>query len=186
MKTKAKGSFGVLLVAIIILLVGSVVINTTVNNIDGTSYQNNVTASNTATVYSVVPMLLVMGGVIAVIAVMMWYISTPERFFITNKKIQKIISFLDVTTYYFAYGLLCYAIFGTIATLFYLSYRLLLTAGETGVGIEIGKWIAIIIGFYFLTAGAGYLFKRFFWNKYQERKKEKSYIKNLNDLPKVG
>ena len=186
MEMKAKGSFFVLVIALVILVVGFFTINTTLNSIDGTSYQNNITANNTNTVYGIVPVLIMMGGVIGVISILLWYVSSPHRYYTTNIYITKIISFLDITTYYFAYGLLCYAIFGTIAVLFYIAYRLILVSGETGVGFEIGKWIAVLLGFYFLTAGAGYLFKRYFWNKLQERRKEKEYIKNLDDLPKVG
>lgn len=178
-------TIGILVSAIMILGVGYMIINTVVDSIDGTSAQNNVTAMNTNTVYGIVPLFLLLGAFVLIIGLSVWYVSTPERYFTANKHIEKIIKFLSTTITYFAYGLFCYAIFGTVAVLLYLSYRLLLFAGETGAGIEIGKWIAVIIGFYFLTAGVGYVFKRYFWDKYKERKLEKQCKENLEDLPKI-
>ena len=179
----SPATIGIVLVAILILVVGFVSITSVVDSIDGTNAMNNCTAATTNTVYGIVPMLILVGGMVLVVGLISWYVSTPYRYQITNKRIKKLISFLNTTTVYFAYGLLSYAIFGTVAVCLYLAYRLTLVAGETGVGIEIGKWILIIVAFYFATAGIGYLFKRFIWNKYQKRKEELKMVENMKELP---
>lgn len=177
------GHLGILITAIIVLLVSFFVFSSVVDSIDGTNDINNCTASTTSTVYGIVPGFIMIGAIVAIVGFISFYVSSPYTFQITNKKIKKILSFLNTTTIYFAYGLFCYAIFGTVAVSIYLAYRLTLVAGETGVGIEIGKWILIIVVFYFATAGVGYLFKRFIWNKYKERKAEVEVKENMKMLP---
>jgi hypothetical protein len=185
METKAKGSFFLLVIAITVIAIGYLTIGVTVNSIDGTSAPNNLTAENVDTFYSVTGPIAVLIPVIIIISMLLWYISSPERYQTTNKKLEKILTFLDITTYYFAFGLMCYAIVGTISVALYVLFRLSMYAGETGAGPEIGKWILILIGFYLGTAGVGYLFKKYAWDKYQKRKQEKEYVENIQSLPGV-
>jgi len=185
METKGKGSFFLLIIALTVISIGYLTIGVTVNSIDGTSAPNNLTAENVDTFYSVTGPVAVLIPVILFVSMFLWYISTPERFQVTNKKLEKILNFLDLTTYYFAFGLMCYAIIGTISVALYVLFRISMYAGETGVSSEIGKWILILIVFYFGTAGVGYLFKKYVWDKYKKRKQEKEYVNNIESLPGV-
>lgn len=180
---KAKGSFILLITALLILGVGYATINITSNAIDGTNDKINATVSNTNTVYSIVPSILIVIAIMAVIPIVIWYVSSTERYQKGHRTIIRILKFLDTTTYYFAFGLISYAIFGSIAGLVYLLYNVALYAGETGVGIDIAKWISIGILFFFGTALIGYLFKKYIWNKWMKRRKEMEYKRNMEELP---
>lgn len=180
---RGKGSFLLLITGIVVLVLAYGIFMSITSSIDGSSAHNNLTASTTNSVYSVVPIVLVIGTIITVIAVVNYSLSTTERYRKTNATIKRIVEFLDKTTYYFAFGLFAYAIFGAIGGGVYLTYRLLTMPGAGGVSIELGKWILIIVTFFFATAGIGYLFERFIWKRYKERKKEAEVI---NDLPKVS
>jgi len=186
MENKAKGSFLVLVVAIAILSVGYFVLTTVNSSIDGQNDYYNATASTSNTVFSIVNVVVLIGAVIACIGLVSYYVSTPERYKSTNKHIIKILEFLDVTTYYFAYGLLAIVCIGVPSILIYLAYRLVSYSAETGVGVDIGKWVVIVIGLYFGIAALGYLFKKKIWDKWRKRKletKEAEYKTNLKYLP---
>jgi len=183
MKNKYPGSFFILVISLIILMVGFSIVNSVTNSIDGTNDINNATVGSTNTFYSIAPGMVILCFLVLIIGFASWYVSSDERYQITNKHISNIVAFLNTTTHYFAYGLFAYAIFGTAAVCMYLAYRLSLVAGETGIGIEIGKWLLIIVVLYFVTAGIGYLFKRYIWNKYQDRKAEAKRISLFKELP---
>lgn len=180
---RGKGSFLLLVTGIVILVLAYGIFMSIASSIDGSSDYNNITAASTNSVYSVVPIVLVIGAIVATVAIVNYSLSTTERYRKTNATVRKIIDFLDKSTYYFAYGLFAYAIFGTIGGGVYLSYRLLTIPGAGGVSIELGKWILIIVTFFFVTAGIGYLFEKYIWKRYKERKRESQAI---NDLPKVN
>lgn len=183
MRGKGKGSFALLVTAIIILVVAYGVFMGITQSMDGTNSHNNLTASTTNTVYGIVPLVLVIAAIVAFIGICNFYISSGERFRRINARFRWILDFLDTTTYYFTYGLFAYAIFGTVGGGAYLSYRIFTMPGAGGVSLEIGKWILIIIAFFFVTALVGYLFERYPWRKWKERKRESQAI---NDLPQVG
>lgn len=179
-----KGNFLMLIISVTLLLIGYVVFTSIVGQIDGTNDYNNATASNVSTVYGFVPMLVMVISIIFAVGLVSWYVSTPERYSMTNKYIVKLLEFLDKTTHYFAFGIFAYATFGSIAVATYLIYRLSMYAGETGVGIDILKWVGIIVLFYFGTAFIGYLFKKYFWNKYKKRKEERERLSIIEELPR--
>jgi len=183
MRGKGKGSFALLVTALIILLVAYGIFMSITHSIDGTNSYNNLTASTTNTVYGIVPLFLVIGAIVAFIGMCSFYTSNGERFRRINARFRWILDFLDAATYYFAYGLFAYAIFGTVGGGAYLSYRIFTMPGAGGVSLEVGKWILIILAFFFTTAIVGYLFERYPWRKWKERKRESQAIK---ELPQVG
>lgn len=180
---KAKGSFGLMMTAIIILALAFGVFTSISSSIDGTNDYNNVTASSTNTVYGIVPLVLVIGAVVLSVAFINWYVSSTTNYRKVNKTIDKILTFLDTSTYYFGFGLFAYAIFGTVAFGIYLSYRMLTIPGAGDVSFEIGKWILIIITFFFATAGIGYLFEKKLWSRWRKRKEEQKHYETMQELP---
>jgi len=185
MENNRSGAFLLLIVCAVILTIGYFAFNFASSSIDGTSASNNVTAGVTNTVSSIIPMLLIVVAFVIIVGLISWSVSSTKRYQIVNKRVEKILAFLDTTTIYFGYGLLAYAIFGTIGLSLYLIYRLTIVAGETGVGFAIGKILLIIIVVFFGTAGVGYLFKKYIWDKWKERKAEKERLIVINDLPKA-
>jgi len=182
MNKNAKGSFIMLVIALVVIGVGYLVVNTA-NTIDGTSPANNLAVSNINTVYSIYPAMLMVIAVVIVLGIIGYYVSTPTRYLKTHKFLAKIFEFLDTTTYYFAFGLMFFAICGVIAISVYLLLTVITFAGESGAGIEIGKWIAICVAGYFGIAGVGYLFKRFLWDKWKNTKAQALYQENMKELP---
>jgi len=79
-----------------------------------------------------------------------------------------------------------FAICGVVALAVYVLMTVVSYAGESGVGIEIGKWIVICIVGYFGIAGVGYLFKKFVWDKYKKTKQLAQYKQAMEELPKGG
>jgi len=188
MESKGKGSFLMLVVALVILGVGYLVLNTTTGSIDGQNDYYNVTASTSNTVFNITGFVLVICSFIAIVGLSFYYVSTPERYKKSNKRIYKILIFLDTTTYYFAFGILAIVCIGIPSILIYVAYRLISYSAETGVGTEIGKWVLVAIVAYFGVAGLGYLFKKYLWDKWQKRKKEAKedeYKENLKCLPGI-
>ena len=179
----AKGSFLMLFIALVVIGVGYLVFVTTVDSIDGTSSANNLACDNAATAFSVFPPLLFVIAIVAIFGIIGFYISTPTRYLKTHKFLGKIFDFLDMTTYYFAFGLMFFAICGVIAISLYLLLAVINFAGDSGAGIEIGKWILICVGGYFGIAGVGYLFKKFIWDRWKRTKEKAEYIKNMKELP---
>jgi len=182
---KKKGSFMLLFIALLVLGVGYLVFSTTINAIDGTSPQMNATCSNAGTIYSVYPPILMLIAIVAVFSIITWYISTPDRYLSTHKFLAKIVKFLDTTTYYFAFGLAFLAICAVTVVAVYFLYSLVTFAGESGIGLEVGKWALLIVGAYFGIAGVGYLFKKFIWDKYKKTKEEARYKLTMKELPKT-
>ena len=180
-----KGSFIFLIVAVSILIIGHFAFGTVSNSIPQTNTYNNNTVSTVGTVTGLIPMLIMIIAVMFVIGFVTWYVSSPTNFAKGHKYLFKVLYFLDKTTYYFAFGLFAYAIFGSIAVATYLLIRLSTIAGKSGLGFEIGKWILIIISFYFGTAVIGYLFHKYIWKKYKQRKEEIEALSNIKELPGV-
>jgi len=160
-----KGSFFMLISSVIILLLGYFAFGAVTSSISETNSYNNATISSVNTVTGIVPLILIVMSIMVILVLVRWYVDTEENYNKGNKIISKILTFLDKTTFYFAFGLFSYAIFGTIAVSIYLLFRLSVIAGESGVGFEIGKWIVIAISFYFGTALIGYLFHKYIWFK---------------------
>lgn len=183
MENKAKGSFVTLVTAMIILAVSFGIFTSISSSIDGSNEYNNMTASTTNTVYGIVPLFLVIGAIIVTIAIINWYVSSNKNYRKVNETLAKILSFLDTSTYYFAFGLFAYAIFGAVGGGIYLSYRILTMPGAGEISFEIGKWILIIITFFFATAGIGYLFEKKIWSKWRKRKEEQKNCETINQLP---
>ena len=183
MNPNARGSFLMLVIALVVICVGYLALNVTVNSIDGTSAANNLAAVNSNTVFSIYPPLLMIIGIVAFFVIVSYYISSPNRYLKTHKFLAKIFEFLDATTYYFAFGLMFFAICSVIGVAIYLLITALSVAGESGAGIEIGKWILIAVAFYFGTAGVGYLFKKSIWDKWKKTKTQALYQENMKELP---
>ena len=179
--TNHKGSFTLLIVVLIILGISYLVLSVITGQIDGTSNANNATASNMATATNMIPPIIILVSIILGLAFFSYYVSNIQRYQIINARLNRLIDFLDLTTYYFAYGLLAFAIFGSIGLSTYLLYRLTLIPGAAGASSELGKYILLIIVAYFVIAGIGYLFKKKLWDKYKARKAEKE---NWDELPK--
>jgi len=183
MNHKGNGSFLMLIIAIVVLAVGFLVFTSVINDIDGTTPANNLTCSAVNSTYNIyAPMLVVIVACI-ILGLMFFHISSPERYLKNHKFLMNIIAFFDTTTYYFAFGLMFIAICAVVITATYLLISLLSVAGESGVGIEIGKWALILIAGYFGIAGIGYLFKKYVWDRWQKTKKQAEYIKNMEELP---
>ena len=178
-----KGSFILLIVAASILLLGSFAFNVIKNEIPQTNSYNNCTVDSVGTVTGLVPMIIMIIAVMIAVGLVTWYVSTPTNYIKGHKYLEKALLFLDKTTFYFAFGIFSYAIFGSIAVATYLLFRVSTIAGETGIGLEIGKWIIIIISFYFATAVIGYLFHKYIWEKYKKRKEERELLSNMNEIP---
>jgi hypothetical protein len=183
---KGSGSFMVLITSAIILIVGYGVYMSIASSIDGTDAYNNATAASTNTVYGIVPLIIIVIAILSVIGLINWYISSAENYQKTHKWIIKILFFMDKTTYYFAFGLLSYAIFSTVAFSVYLMIRLFTTPGAGEISFTIVKWILIIITFFFVTAGVGYVFEKKIWIKWKERKEEQKRLNLMNELPTVN
>ena len=179
-------AFAMLVTAIIILCLAYGAFIGVTSSIDGTNDHNNVTASSTSTAYSIVPIVVVIATILALVSSINFYVSSAERFQKINKKFSAVINFLNTTTTYFAFGLLAYAIFGTIAFGLYLSYRMLTAPGAGEASFTIIKYIATLIIFFFVTAGVGYIFKNKLWDKYKKRKEEQEHYKTQQELPGVS
>jgi len=179
--TNHKGSFILLITVLIILGLSYLVFSLITGQIDGTSNVNNATAANMATATNIIPLVIVMVSIILGLALFSYYVSNIQRYQIINIRIRKILDFLDTTTYYFGYGLLAFAIFGSIGLSTYLLYRLTLIPGVAGTSGEIGKYILLLIVAYFAITGIGYVFKKKLWDKYKARKAEKE---NWDEIPK--
>jgi hypothetical protein len=184
MEHKGKGSFILMIVAIIILVLAYVAFSVTTSSIDGTNDYNNCTASTINTISGIVPMAVMIGSIVVAVVMINWYISSTHNYQKTHKTIHKIFIFLDTATHYFAFGLFAYAIFGTVAVSAYLSYRIFTMPGVGTTSFEVGKWILILIMFFFATAGVGYLFETKIWKKYKERKEEQERLETMEELPK--
>ena len=183
MKQNVKGSFLMLVIALVIIGIGYLVFFSVSDSIDGTSSANNLACDNVASFYSIYPPIIMVIAIVIILGFISYYISTPTRYLKTHKYLSKIVEFLDATTYYFAFGLLFFAICGVVAVAVYLLLTVISFAGESGAGIEIGKWALILIGAYFGIAGVGYLFKKFIWDKWKKTKEKAEYLKNMEELP---
>ena len=187
MENKARGSFIALVLIIAILGMAYFTFGSVSDSIDGTSAANNVTAGYTNTVSGIIPVAIMLVAIALAVGFIAWYVRSAENYQKANNKIQKLLDFLDMSVYYFAYGCLAYVIFGTVAFSVYLVYRLTVVAGETGAGIALGKIALIAVVVFFGTAGIGYLFKKYIWDKWQERKAEKQRLQLINEeLPGVN
>lgn len=167
--------------AIAIVALGYVVFNTVVNSVP--SFQRsatmNVTSTTGSTVFNIFGIVLVIGVIMAIISLMYYYVSTPERY----KKPGKVFKFIIATTYYFGWGLLSLVIFAVPTFLIWFMYQYTVVEGNVGSFVEVAKWIVILIGFYFGTAALGYAMKKKIFDKWIERRKEVQYEKNIDELP---
>lgn len=185
MQSKYQGSFAILIVAVVVLAVGYFAFNYITSGISGphASQMTNATVSLGSSTFTVLPPLLAVGAILMIVFLVMYYVSTPERY----KKPSKIFNFLNTTTYYFGWGLLCFVIIAVPTYLLYLLAQYSLEHATSGSIIEIVKWIGIILGAYFGLAGFGYVMKKKLVDKWSLRRKEKKQEveiqENIKELP---
>ena len=120
MKSRGRGSFIMLVVALAVIGVGYVAINSATNSIDGTSPANNLAVANVDSAYNMIGPLITVVAIVVVFGLAGYYISSPSRYLKTHKFLAKIFDFLDTTTYYFAFGLMFFAICGVVVISVYL------------------------------------------------------------------
>lgn len=182
MNHRGKGSTLVIITAIIIFGVGYLTFQTFTNGLSDSS-QNNLTTSidATSTVFNIGGIVLMIGAMLAIIGIVYYYVSTPERYRKYNSKLRKIIQFLDTSTYYFGYGLLCLVILAIPSVLTWFLYQFVVIEGEGGSLLEVLKWIGLIVVLYFGIAGVGYVFKRKLVDKWKKRREENRY--DMSELP---
>jgi len=182
MEHKGKGSTTIIILAIVVFVVGYLTFTTFTGNMSESSASNlSSTVDATNTVFNIGGMVLVIGAMMAIIGIAYYYVSTPERYRKHNRRIQKLLAFLDTSTYYFGYGLLGIVIIAIPSVLIYFMFNYVVVEGEGGSLLEVFKWIGIIVGIYFGIAGIGYVFKNKLWDKWQQRRKENRY--DMSDLP---
>jgi len=185
-KEKIKvATMGVVAVFIICLIGWGIftAFTTSLGSSDSYATQNTTSAIDASnTVFSIGGVLLIPLAVIAIIMILVYFSSTPERF----ENIGKIAEFLVDATYYFGYGLLAIVIVVLPAYLIYLLYNYTVLDGHAGEVVPVLKWIGIIVVAFFAISALGYGFKKKIVNKFSERFKEKEIKKNMEELPKVN
>lgn len=173
-----------LVTAIIILVAGFVTFTTISNSVSGpqSSASMNCTMDSGATFFNIIGLVVMIGSILVVMVVISYYVSTPQRYKKHSARIEKIIKFLQASTQYFGYGLLCISICAVPAFLTWFLFQYTVVEGNAGSLLEVLKWVGILVGLYFGIAGIGYLFKKKIVDKWRKRKEEnKTY--DLNELP---
>ena len=178
---KVNSITGMVIVLIIVLL-GWVGFSTLKESISSptTSSQMNTTMSVGNSVYNIIGIVFLLGAACLILGFLFYWVSSPERF----KKPNKLIKFLSTSLYYFGFGCLGLTIIAIPAYLAYFMYTYTIVEGNAGAMIDIIKWILIGIVAFFGIAGFGYVFKKKFVDKLNDRLTEKEYEKNIKELPK--
>lgn len=172
-----------IIVIILIFAIGLVAFNAVVDSVSGpqASQNMNCTMSTGSTVYNVLGIVIIIAAVSIIVGLLLYWVSTPERY----NKPNKVLQFLSKTTLYFGYGALSLVIVAIPGYMIWFLYNFTVVEGNTGPFLEIFKWILVLVVAYFAIAGLGYISKKYFYDKLSERLKEKEYEENINDLPKV-
>lgn len=170
-----------IMAVVIVFAIGLVAFNVVVDSVSGpeASASMNVCTSSGSTVFNIGGMVLVIGAIMAIIGLLFYWVSTPERF----KKPNKIMQFLAQTTLYFGYGALSIVVLAIPGYLLWFLYNYTVVEGNTGGLFEVLKWAVTLVVGYFAVAGIGWISKRYFYDKLSERFKEKDYKDNVSELP---
>lgn len=161
---------------ILTVSIGYLVFNT-IANAPGNTSSINASLESTATVYNIIgPIIGVIVGIVF-ITILLYWVSNKERFSIPFKAVE----YFSEVLIYFGYGLASIVIFVVPAYLIILTSQFAIENSASTIPflITIGKVVAIFFG----VAGIGYLGKRFFFNKLENRLEEREYQKNASDLP---
>ena len=181
MIAKSSGLFVMLVGVLLTLGIGYLVFQSFVGGVSGptTSSQMNATMSIGNTVFNVGGIFLVVVAIIVILGVVYYRVSTPKRY----KKFSKIIDFLNITTYYFGWGLLSFVAVAVPGYLMWLLFQYTIVEGRTGALSEVGKWVLIGIALYFVLAGFGYVMKKKIvdnWRNRREENKDEEIAKGLD------
>lgn len=172
------------IVAVIIMfVVGIVAFNSVTDTISGPqlSANMNCTMSTGNTVFNVIGIVLIIGVVMSIIGLLFYWVSTPQRY----KKPSRFLQFIITSTVYFGYGLMSLVIIVVPGYFIWFLWNFTVVEGNVGPFVDVLKIIVIFIAGYFGIAGLGYVFKKYFFDKWIERRKEKEYLETIKELPGV-
>ena len=181
MKPNVSGLFTLLIGVVIIFGIGYFVFTTFTGGIAGpsSSQQMNVTMDAGNTVFNIGGMVLIIVAIMVIIGLVYYRVSTPQRY----KKFSKLIDFLNITTYYFGWGLLSFVAVAVPGYLLWLLFQYTVAEGRTGLLVDVLKWVPVAIFVYFALAGFGYLMKKKIVDNWKERRKE---LEKSKPKPKVN
>lgn len=170
-----------IITVILMFVIGIVAFNAVTDTISGPQSSANMNCTMDAgnTVFNVIGIVLVIGVVMSIVGLVFYWVSTPQRY----RKPSKILQFLATTTIYFGYGLMSLVIIIVPGYFIWFLWNFTVVEGNTGPFIDILKIVAILIAGYFGIAGLGYVFKKYFFDKWLERRKEKEYPETMKELP---
>lgn len=179
--SKSSGLFVMLVGVLLVLVIGYFSFQSFTGAISGpsSSSQMNATMNVGNTVFNVGGIFLVVVAMAVILGFVYYRVSTPERY----QKFSKLISFLNVSTYYFGWGLLSFVAVAIPGYLLWLLFQYTIIEGRTGSLFVIGKWILVGIVVYFALAGFGYVIKKKVvdnWRKRQEEHKDEEIAKGLD------
>ena len=180
-----RNGITLLVTAIVILVVGILAFVTISGSISGpqASASMNTTMESGATFFNIAGLVVIIGSILVVLTVVSYYVSTPQRYKKHSARIEKIIKFLQASTQYFGYGLLCIVILAVPAFLTWFLFQYTVVEGNVGSLFEVLKWVGILVGLYFGIAGIGYLFKKKIVDKWRKRREENKKKYDLSELP---
>jgi len=169
-KANFNGLFVMLLGVLVVLGIGYFVFQTFTGEVSGptTSAQMNASVNVGNTIFNIGGMFLVVVALTVVVGLLYYRVSTPSRY----KKFSKIIDFLNITTYYFGWGLLSFVAVAVPGYLMWLLFQYTLSEGGTGAVVDVLKWIPIFVFIYFALAGFGYVIKKKLVDNWRQRRKE--------------
>lgn len=168
---------------VLIFAIGIVAFNSVTDTISGpqSSANMNCTMNTGDTVFNVIGIVLVIGVVMSIIGLMFYWVSTPQRY----GKPSKILQFLITSTVYFGYGLLSLVIIVVPGYFIWFLWNFTVVEGNVGPFVDVLKLAVIFVVGYFGIAGLGYVFKKYFFDKWFERRKEREYSETMKELPSV-
>jgi len=178
-----SGLFVMMIGVLLIFGVGYIVFNSFVGDVSGPSSSPAMNVSMDAgnTIFNIGGIFLVVIVLVAVVGLVYYRVSTPERY----KKFSKIIEFFDTTTYYFGWGLLSFLAIVIPGYLLWLLFQYTIVEGRTGALTEVGKWVLIGILMYFVLAGLGYVVKKKIVDNWRARRKERKDEEIASGLDKT-
>jgi len=170
-KRNFSGLFFMMIGILAVLGVGFFVFQTFIGEISGptTSSQMNASMNAGNTVFNIGGMFLIIVAIMAIVGLIYYRVSTPQRY----KKFSKIIDFLNTTTYYFGWGLLSFVSVAVPGYLLWLLFQYTVSEGRTGMLVDVLKWVPVAIFAYFALAGFGYVMKKKIVDNWRQRRKER-------------